>query len=201
MQDNEIALSDDSRSIKIYLQFYQTTMVRLKHRYILFEILYPPPSQPSTREQKAKFAEFSNSPKEALLHLHAPSPSSVSLRSILSLLKRVISDHYGEHGAGTIGSLIIVKYFSNKTSTGIIRCSRNNFQLVVAALGLIDKIDNQKVVMRSVHVSGTIRKCEDFSIRRAKTLMAYLGKDDELERGLDEFISMFKTGNGEDDEE
>ena len=183
MQDHGIALSDDSRSIKIYLQFYQTTMVRLKHRYILFEILYPPSSQPSTRDQKAKFAEFSNSPKEALLHLHAPSPSSVSLRSILSLLKRVISDHYGEHGAG------------------IIRCSRNNFQLVVAALGLIDKIDNQKVVMRSVHVSGTIRKCEDFSIRRAKTLMAYLGKDDELERGLDEFISMFKTGNGEDDEE
>ncbi|OBA21849.1 hypothetical protein METBIDRAFT_39205 [Metschnikowia bicuspidata var. bicuspidata NRRL YB-4993] len=176
-------------------------MVRLKHRYILFEILYPPSAYGTSREQKEKFSEFSQTPKDALLHMHSPSPSAVSPRSILLLLKRVIVDHYGEFASGTVGSLIIVKYFSNRTSTGILRCSRNDFHIVVAALALIDKIETHRVVVRSVHVSGTIRKCEDFSIRRARKLMADLGKEDEVERGLDEFISMFKSGDREDDDE
>ncbi|GEQ72461.1 hypothetical protein JCM33374_g6148 [Metschnikowia sp. JCM 33374] len=176
-------------------------MVRLKHRYLLFEILYPPSSQPNSREQKTKFEDFSNSPKDALLHLHGISPPAINSRAIVTLIKRVISDHYGEFGSGTVGSSVLVKYFSNKTSTGILRCSRSDFHLVMAALGLIDKVENYKVVVRCVHVSGTIRKCEDFSIRRARHLMTELGRDNELEKGLDDFISMFKTeGNEEEDE-
>lgn len=176
-------------------------MVRLKQRYILFEILYPPGSSTTSRDLKSKFHDFSNSPKDALLHLHVPSPPSVSPRSIVTLLKRVIADHYGEFGSGTVASLIIVKYFSNKTSTGILRCTRNDFHLVVAALGLITKVDNYNVVVRSVHVSGTIRKCEDFSIRRTRKLMASLGKEDEVERGLEEFMSMFKAGDDDEADE
>lgn len=174
-------------------------MVRLKHRYILFDILYPPLTEPRTNDQREKFALFSLTPKETTLRLHAASPASINQRSLASLLKRVVEDHFGDFGSGTVGLLIIVKYFSNKTSTGIIRCSRNNFQQVVAALGLVTKVDTQDVVMRCVHVSGTIRKCEQFSIRRNRQLMLEIGRNDEMARGLDEFIAMF--GDGKDDEE
>lgn len=174
-------------------------MVRLKHRYILFDILYPPPSEPRTTEQRQKFREFNKSPKECTLTLHSPSPASVNQRSISTLLKRVVEDHFGEFGSGTVGLLIIVKYFSNKTSTGIIRCSRTNFQQVVAAIGLVTKVENANVVMRCVHVSGTIRKCEDFSIRRNRKLMVDIGRDDEMQNNLDDFISMF--GDNDDDKD
>lgn len=173
-------------------------MVRLKHRYILFEILYPPPSDPRTGPQREKFVAFSNSPKETLLSLHEASPTSISQKSIASLLKRVVEDHFGELGSGTVGLLIIVKYFSSKTSTGIIRCSRQNFQQVMAAIALVTKVDNYDAVMRCVHVSGTIKKCEQFSVRRNKKLIIQLGQDKTMEKNLDELISFF--GNADDEE-
>ena len=172
-------------------------MVRLKHRYILFDILYPPPSDPRTGSQREKFLTFSDSPKQTLLSLHQVSPLSISARSISSLLKKVIETHYGELGSGTVGLLIIVKYFSNKTSTGIIRCSRLNFQQVVAALALVTKVDNYDAVMRCVHVSATIRKCEEYSIKRNRELIVKLGQDKTMQNDLQDFIAMFSNDREE----
>lgn len=174
-------------------------MVRLKHRYVLFEILYPPQSNASKVEQRRKSSLFSQSPKECLLQLHSPSPISVTGRSIASLLKKVIEDHFGELASGTIALLLIVKYFSNKTSTGIVRCSRTDFEKVVAAFALVNKIENLDVVMRCVHVSGTIRKCEEFSIRRNKQLMIDMGKS-VSDGALDELMSQFGLRDDDQDE-
>lgn len=171
-------------------------MVRLKHRYVLFDVLYPPSSNPNNLDQRRKSSLFSKNPKECLLQLHSPSPPSVSGRNIATLIKHVIEDHFGEIASGTIGLLVIVKYFSNKTSTGIIRCSRTDFQKVVAALALVNKIENFNVVMRCVHVSGTIRKCEEFSIRRNRQLMIDMGKTDE--GAYKELMLQFGQGDQED---
>lgn len=176
-------------------------MVRLKHRYILFDVLYPPVSDPRNGSQKEKFATFHKSPKDCLLALHATSAAGINPRSISSLLRDVIEDHFGDFGGGTTGLLIIVKYFSNKTSTGIIRCSRTNFHQVVAALALVTKLDNRDVVMRCVHVSGTIKKCEQFLIRRNRLLMIELGQEKTMQSSMDELISMFADEKSESEDE
>lgn len=173
-------------------------MVRLKHRYILFDVVYPPSSNPQTSDQRRKFVSFSRSPKDCLLQLHAPSPPSITGRNIVSLLKRVIEDHFGELASGTIGLLIIVKYFSNRTSTGIIRCNRTDFQKVIAALALVNKIETADVVMRCVHASGTIKKCEQFSIMRSRQLMIEMGTEDNDDT-LKDFISQFGRGDNEEE--
>lgn len=173
-----------------------TRMVRLKHRYVLFDVLYPPSSNPSNLEQRRHFSLFSQNPKECLLQLHRPSPPSVSGRNIAALIRNVIDDHFGETAAGAVGLLVIVKYFSNKTSTGIIRCSRTDFQKVVAALALANKIEDLNVVMRCVHVSGTIRKCEAYSIRRNRELMIEMGKTDE--GAFAELMVQFGKGDQEE---
>lgn len=64
-----------------------------------------------------------------------------------------------------------LKYFSNKTSTGIIRCGRGQFETIVAAMSLVTKIEDQNITFNCVHVSGTIKKCEEFSIKRSRELM------------------------------
>ncbi|KAK8439216.1 RNA-binding protein pop5 [Candidozyma auris] len=176
-------------------------MVRLKHRYILFDILYPPVSDPRTGTQREKFSTFCNNPKDTLLTLHAPSPASINSKSIANILRNAVAEHYGEIAAGGVGNSIIVKYFSNKTSTGIIRCSRQDFQQVMAAIALVTKVDNYDALMRCVHVSGTIRKCEQFSIRRNKSLIIQLGRDNEMVNGLNEFVEMFKDSGKDSDEE
>lgn len=168
-------------------------MVRLKNRYILFEVLYPPSSVPSGHEERVKFHAFASSPRDCLVNLHSSSQASINPRTLSALLKKVVTDHYGELAAGTVGQLILVKYFSNKTSTGIIRCSRADFHLVVGALALVTKVETRQVVLRCVHVSGTIRKCEDFAIKRSRQLITDLGKESEPAHGLYDLVCMIQA--------
>ncbi|KAK6462209.1 Rpp14/Pop5 family-domain-containing protein [Scheffersomyces coipomensis] len=141
-------------------------MVRIKHRYILFEVLYPP-SNPNHEE----FVKFSETQEDALLTLHQASPSSINARLIISTIRKSIQEHYGEHGVGAAGLSINMKYWSNKTSTGIIRCDRESFQIVVGAITLINRFESNPVIIRCTHISGTIHKCEEYSIRRSKELI------------------------------
>lgn len=172
-------------------------MVRLKNRYLLFDIVYPPVGDPRTGNQKQKHNAFSESPKEALLQMHEPSPAAINARSIASMLRRVVEEHFGQIAGGSVALLISVKYFSNKTSTGIIRCSRDNFHQVMAAVALVTKVDNYNAVMRCIHSSGTIRKCEQFSIRRNKQMIVEMGQDQKMKSNFDELLLMFQGGDDE----
>lgn len=175
-------------------------MVRLKHRYILFDVVYPPVSDPRTSGQREKMATFSKSPKQALLNMHGQSPASVNSKSIAMMLRRAVDDHFGAIIGAGCGQLIIVKYFSNKTSTGIIRCNRGNFQYIMAAMAMITKVDNYNAIMRCVHVSGTIKKCEKFSIRRNRQLIIEMGQDKEMKSNFDELLQMFSNDGDEEEE-
>lgn len=143
-------------------------MVRLKQRYILFEILYPPTEGD---------AQFSNSPRDSLLGLHQKSPGSVNHKSLQKNIRKAIQDNYGDHGVGTAGMLLQIKYFSNKTSTGIIKCGRLASPIIVGALTLIDNFEGESVLVKVSHVSGTIKKCEQYSIKKSRELMRLLRKD------------------------
>lgn len=165
-------------------------MVRLKQRYILFDVLYPPTSKGLSEE----FLNFSNSPQDALLTLHQSSPTTINQKSLTTTIRRTIQDHFGEYGSGMAGMQLTVKYFSNKTSTGIIRCGRQNFNLVVAALTLIDRIDDNNVVIRCTKVSGTIKKCEEYSIARTKELMYLINKNGR-EKDLNNLIATFEESD------
>lgn len=165
-------------------------MVRLKQRYILFEILYPPAED----EQL-----FSNSPEDALLGLHQSSPASINPQSLTRSIRKVIQDHFGDHGAGTAGLLIQVKYFSNKTSTGIVRCSRLSASTVVGALTLIDNFDGENVLIKVSRVSATIKKCEQYSIQRSQQLMRLFKRSNKDD--MQKFINNFENVKDDDEED
>ena len=66
---------------------------------------------------------------------------------------------------------VLVKYFSQATSTAIIRVTRDHYRLVWAALSFVTRLPkplDQPCVMQVVRVSGTIRKAEEEAIRRAR---------------------------------
>lgn len=170
-------------------------MVRLKQRYIFFDILYPPAPPESSRDKnRDDFYGFSESQSSALLSLHKASPSTINPKTITQTTRKVIEDHFGDVGAGTVGLLLTVKYFSNKTSSGIIRCSRQNHEMVVAALSLMNNIQGMNVIVRCPHISGTIRKCQDFSIRRNKKMLLLM-KDKLNSAEQAAFYSNFQIEN------
>lgn len=66
-----------------------------------------------------------------------------------------------------------VNYFSPATSTAIIRCPRDHYELVWAALTFVTKLPRADVpvVCRVVRVSATIKKAEEEVIRRSRAVV------------------------------
>ncbi|KAH7043212.1 Rpp14/Pop5 family-domain-containing protein [Macrophomina phaseolina] len=137
-------------------------MVRLKHRYLLVNLLYPSPSTAA--------AKSSATPLDAV-HFHKPSSDRLTAGLLIKIIREGIADLFGDYGAGMTSGTLAVKYFSPATSTAIIRVSRNHYRLVWAALTFLTRLPhpvNQDCVAQVVRVSGTIRKAEEEAIRCAK---------------------------------
>lgn len=67
-----------------------------------------------------------------------------------------------------------VNYYSPATSTAIIRCPRDHYEMVWAALTYITRLPKPAdlpVVVRVIRVSGTIKKAEEEVIRRSKAIV------------------------------
>lgn len=135
-------------------------MVRIKNRYILFNILYP------VAPTGARLSEPTTVPSP--LEFLRPTSTDITKSSLAAIVRDNIAQQFGDYGAGATGSLV-VKHFSPETSTGIIRVSREHYRIVWAALTLIRELKGQEVVVRVVRVSGTIKKAEKEAIRRAKS--------------------------------
>lgn len=153
-------------------------MVRLKQRYILIEILQPP-----TATADSDIVEgFTESPSRALLGIHRQSPKEINPKSITHTIRQTIQELYGDFGA-SFSTQLNIKYFNNKTSCGIIRCGVQNFQYVLGAITLINNISGTPVIIQCSHVSGTIKKCEQFAAHHNRQLMRTVEVYQRLEAG------------------
>ncbi|OQU94443.1 hypothetical protein CLAIMM_00798 isoform 2 [Cladophialophora immunda] len=125
-------------------------MVRIKHRYLLFNILYPspPPSSSATpAAPSAPFAGPASTTKQAsatttppyILFLR-PSPGYLTPALLVTHLRSQIQTLFGDHGASVTQSALRLVYFSPATSTGILRVPRAHFRLVWASLTFLTGI-------------------------------------------------------------
>jgi ribonuclease P/MRP protein subunit POP5 len=158
-------------------------MVRLKNRYLLVNILYP---------ELEKGKEKTNIPD--VVTFNQPTTDAFTSGALLKGLKAEVADLFGDYGSGAVAESIsgitrnllqaktvlirfsfpAVKYLSPATSTFILRVSRAHYRIAWAALSLMTSVpvkDGKNCVFRVVRVSGTIRKAEEESIRRARELI------------------------------
>ena len=126
-------------------------MVRLKHRWLIVEVLYP--NDTST------------------IPFSVSTDSSVNTKVLTETLRQQISYNFGDHGIGLVSASLLVKYFSCATSTGIIRVSRDHYRMVWAALTFIKELGGRECVITVRRVSGTIKKAEEELLRRDKTAL------------------------------
>jgi ribonuclease P/MRP protein subunit POP5 len=140
----------------------------MKHRYLLFNILYPSPTPEST--------STSTQPRvPSQLTIQSPTPAYITPQLLLSHIRSHIAVHFGDTGLGLTTSRLKIIYFSPTTSTVILRCPRAHVRIVWAALtymvalpGRMRGEQGPNCVLRVVRVSGTIRKSEEEIIRRAR---------------------------------
>ncbi len=55
----------------------------------------------------------------------------------------------------------LVKYYE-KQKAGIIRVNNDYLNLVLFALGFFEKIENEKIVVKIIRVTGTVKKADSF---------------------------------------
>lgn len=137
-------------------------MVRIKHRYLLVNFLYP---------EESKSASTNTPSLPYSVQFHQPSPDNLTSKLLTRLLREGLSDNFGDYGAGRAAGSLQVKYFSPATSTAIIRVAREHYRLVWAVLTYLTFLPRpveRKCVVRVVRVSGTMRKAEEEAIRRAR---------------------------------
>lgn len=199
-------------------------MVRLKNRYLLIQILSP--SAPKTIASSPSEASTSTSalllsPPSTLQH-HLPTPDSVTHSTLVRLIRAQLALLFGDYGAGVAAAGLAIKYWSNATSTLILRCSRASVRIVWAAVTFVrslaiaddsagknrgglgrgavawGKDKEREVVLQVVKVSGTVKKCEEEAIRRARAICGRVrGLAVVKEAGME--IAVEKTAREEDD--
>lgn len=166
-------------------------MVRIKNRYVLVQILYPcniPTATPNPSSIPARSSTVTS--------LYAPTPDCVTSQILIRQLRNSLSTLFGEHGLASCSNGLTIKYWSNATSVFIVRCRRECLRLVWAAIcfshnlrddkvassskgassgcdafRLPEHYESQEVVMRVLRVSGTIKKCEQEAVKKARELL------------------------------
>jgi len=147
-------------------------MVRIKHRYLLLEILYPTTPLSTTNSPKSSLYP---SPADFHLPFHSPTSDLLTPQLLTRFLRDAISDLYGDYGAALVSSSLVVKYLSCPTSTAIVRVNRSGWRMLWGGITSITRLnlgragkESVECVIRVVRVSGTIRKSEEECIRRSK---------------------------------
>jgi len=153
-------------------------MVRVKNRYLVVNFLYPePPAKSKTQLPDA-------------IQIHSPTPDALKQGVIVRMIRDGVEDLFGDYGSGMVSSGLKgalfsephnrltkaqpVNYYSPSTSTAIIRCPRDHYEMVWAALTYITHLPNPldtPVVIRVVRVSGTIKKAEEEVIRQSQHII------------------------------
>ena len=183
-------------------------MVRIKQRYLLFNILYP---YPPTSGPPSKATDTPHPPAQILFS--RPSPAHLTPGVLLTAIRASIHTLFGDHGLSVTQSSLRMIYFSPTTSTGILRVPRAHFRIVWAGLSFLTEIPKERgggrmgrgggggsgggaeevpCVISVVRVSGTIKKSEEELLKRARREVVRAkmeGRDGEREEVLGIFAS------------
>jgi hypothetical protein len=67
-----------------------------------------------------------------------------------------------------------VKYYNESTNLCILRSPRDQFRMVWAALTFITQIENAPLLLRVIHVGGTLRSCQASAIKFDRKMLHLL---------------------------
>jgi len=74
-------------------------------------------------------------------------------------------DFLGEHGVSKTSVWLLKDCWDPKRQIGILRCNHKSVQAVIASLGLIDRLGDNRIMFKILKVSGTIKSIREKFMR------------------------------------
>jgi len=74
-----------------------------------------------------------------------------------SAIWNTMLDFLGEEGVSKTSVWLLKDSWNQKKQTGIIRCNHKSVQDVIASMGLIDRLGDNRITFKILKVSGTIK--------------------------------------------
>ncbi|CAG5131660.1 unnamed protein product [Candidula unifasciata] len=132
-------------------------MVRFKNRYILCEVVFPDKKKEIPR---------------------------IDTKSVYFAVRDAILDAHGDYGLGAVQFSLSVKYLNIKTNIIIIRVERKHLNIVASSVVFIKKVASHNIIMKTLHVGGSIRACQKFliSYHKKNLPLLYSGCETEEQR-------------------
>jgi len=99
---------------------------------------------------------------------------------VFNAIKDAVHDTHGDFGLGMLQTNLRVKYLNIDTNIFIIRAHRDLFHLLASALVFVRSIKmgyrepNLDVILKTLHVGGSIRACQKFLVRYHRRNMTLL---------------------------
>lgn len=122
-------------------------MVRLKHRYLIGQILEDPMS--------ASLNSLSSSSSSSSTEVE------ITSRDIQISLMEMIQSLYGDVGTGSFGANTAVKFYDKSCHVYLIRTSREHLHMVQFALTCMNTVKRGgSVVLRTLEIAGSSRTCK-----------------------------------------
>ena len=95
--------------------------------------------------------------KKRYLAYKVISKSKINFSSLQKAITETALKVLGQLGVAKAGIIILDKWKNNK---GLIRVSHKNVDNLRTALMFVDEVDNKEVIIRSIGVSGILKKAE-----------------------------------------
>jgi len=95
--------------------------------------------------------------KERYVAFQIISEESVTYADVEAAVWNVMLDFFGEYGTSKTSMWLIKNLYDEQKQFGVIRCNNESVATVLAALGLISRLGDIRVIVKVLKVSGTIK--------------------------------------------
>jgi len=99
---------------------------------------------------------FELMPNEEVLDSHG---LGVTERQLIETIRQTIGTLYGDFGLGSVAKSLQLKRFNDMTRTGLLAVKRCHHTIVLTSLPFIRRVHHLDCILRTIHMSGTIRGC------------------------------------------
>jgi ribonuclease P/MRP protein subunit POP5 len=101
---------------------------------------------PSTMRMRKRYVKFKVISEEPIVY-----------EDLEHAIWNTFLDFYGENGTAELDIWLVKNLYNGKDQIGIIRCGHKAVDRVLAGLGLLTRLGDNRIVVKILNVSGTIR--------------------------------------------